>query len=220
MTEPAPDFSKLRAEMVQTQLVARGIKDEAVLTAMGEVPREEFVPPDLVHYAYEDGPASLPHGQTISQPYMVAYMCTSLGLRASDKVLEVGTGSGYGAAVLSRLAKRVITIERIAPLAETARERLHRLGYDNVEVVTGDGTLGWPPAAPYDAIVVTASGPDIPPPLKEQLAIGGRLVLPVQLPASGERLVHLLRTGADAYEETTLQPVRFVPLIGAHGWAW
>jgi protein-L-isoaspartate(D-aspartate) O-methyltransferase len=179
------DQSRRRRHMVAGQLASRGIRDPAILDAMSEVPREEFVPRDLVEFAYEDAPLPIDESQTISQPYIVARMIQALELGPGDRVLEVGAGSGYAAAVLSRIAAEVFTIERHKSLADSAGERCRRLGYDNVHVRHGDGSLGWPEEAPFDAIVVAAGGPDVPRPLKEQLAPGGRLVIPVgPLPVS------------------------------------
>src|ERR1700704_1983229 len=163
-------------EMIDRQLKARGIHDAAVLRAMAEVPREEFVPHELVEFAYEDTPLPIDEHQTISQPYIVALMLEALELKSSDKVLDVGTGSGYAAAVASRIAAEVYGIERHATLARAAAERCRRLGYTNVHIRQGDGSLGWPEHAPFDAIMVAAGGPEIPTSLKQQLAIGGRLV--------------------------------------------
>jgi protein-L-isoaspartate(D-aspartate) O-methyltransferase len=205
--------------MVLGQIEERGVHDEKVLRAMRDVAREEFVPERLRQAAYDDSALPIDEGQTISQPYIVAAMSEAARLSGGEKVLEIGTGSGYGAAVLARIAGEVHTIERIPELANQARERLVRLGYRTVHVVEGDGTLGWPAAAPYDAIVVTAEGPRIPPSLRAQLKPGGRLVMPVCDPDSGHTLVRLTRAsqGDDDLIEK-LQPVRFVPLIGAEGW--
>ncbi len=204
--------------MVQEQLVARGIRDAAVLRAMAEVPREEFVPEDARPYAYRDGPLAIGEEQTISQPYVVALMTEALDLTAEDRVLEVGTGSGYGAAVLSRVAAEVYTVERHQSLVQAARERLERLGYDNVHVRLANGTLGWPEHAPYDAIVVTAGGPEVPDSLRDQLAIGGRLVMPVGSAITSQELIRVHRLGKSAYNRESLGAVRFVPLIGQEGW--
>ncbi|MFQ5459763.1 MAG: protein-L-isoaspartate(D-aspartate) O-methyltransferase, partial [Anaerolineae bacterium] len=165
--------------MVENQLAVRGIADGAVLTAMAMVPREAFVDPDLAEYAYDDAPLPIDAGQTISQPYMVALMLEALEVRPSDRVLEVGTGSGYAAAVLSMIAAEVFTVERIESLATAARRRLADLGHDNVHVRRGDGTLGWREEAPFDAVVVAAGGPEAPQALLEQLGVGGRLVIPI-----------------------------------------
>lgn len=207
------DHRAARERMVSRQLVRRGITDERVLTAMRTVPRHEFVSEDEQHEAYTDHPLPIGHGVTISQPYIVALMAQLLDLRPDDRVLEIGTGSGYAAAVLAEIAGDITTVECIGPLADRARERLARYG-DRVHVVTGDGSLGHPPGAPYDAIVVTAAAPEVPQPLLDQLAEGGRLVLPVG--RGVEQLVRITRTDrGDRYEE--LLPVRFVPLTGEHG---
>lgn len=203
--------------MVARQLAARDITDPRVLAAFAEVPRHRFVPPLHHHAAYGDGPLPIGQGQTISQPYMVAVMVQALDLGADDVVLEVGAGSGYAAAVLSRIVRRVVAIERIGALASRARATLAELGYDNVEVVEGDGSLGWPPGAPFDAICVSAAAPGIPPALVEQLAVGGRLVVPV----GGHDWQTLLRVTKEADGATRtddLGGVRFVPLVGAEGW--
>lgn len=206
-----------RERMVTSQIEARGVRDPGVLAAMREVPREAFLPAELAEFAYRDSPLPIECGQTISQPYIVALMTEALALTPTDKVLEIGTGSGYAAAVLAEIAERVFTIERHADLAETAWKRL-RTRYANVEVRCGDGTLGWLARAPFDAIVVTAAGPNVPQALLEQLRIGGRLVMPVG--AVGEQsLVRVTRTGEDLYRREDIAPVTFVPLIGAQGWA-
>lgn len=212
------DFTVLRDIMIREQLEYRGIADPAVIAAMRDVPREEFVPPDVRAYAYEDGPLPIGDGQTISQPYMVAYMTEALELTRGDRVLEIGTGSGYAAAVLSRIVAEVHTVERIAGLAAAARERLDRLGYANIRIHVGDGSLGWRDQAPYDAIVVTAGAPEIPPPLTAQLAVGGRLVIPVGPHLTFQTLVRVRRAGKDDYSREELMAVMFVPLIGAAGW--
>ena len=206
-----------RGRMISTQLVARGITDPLVLQAMREVPRERFVPASMVDRAYHDGPLPIGHGQTISQPYIVAAMTAAARLKPGVRVLEIGTGSGYGAAVLSRIAAEVYTVERVSALAADASARLSRMGYANVHVREGDGTLGWPEHAPYDAILVTASGPRAPEALLEQLAVGGRLVMPVGV-SLAQRLVRVTRTEADEYQYDDLEGVTFVPLIGAEGW--
>ncbi|MGE3761432.1 MAG: protein-L-isoaspartate(D-aspartate) O-methyltransferase [Kofleriaceae bacterium] len=203
--------------MIANQLRSRGVQDRAVLAAMEIVPRERFVPPELATFAYADRPLPIEEGQTISQPYVVALMAEAARLAASDKVLEVGTGSGYAAAVLSKIAQRVFTIERIASLADSARERLARLGYANIEVRSGDGTLGWPEQAPFDAIIVAAAGPAAPPALLDQLAVGGRLVMPIGDDARQE-LVRYTRVTQDETLREALGPVTFVPLIGKQGW--
>ena len=204
-------FERQRHAMVEHQIAARGVRDRRVLDAMRRVPRHEFVPEPERPAAYEDRPLPIGHEQTISQPYIVALISEALGLRGDEVVLEVGTGSGYQAAVLGELAARVFTIEIIPELAAGALAVLERLGYRNVSVRAGDGYRGWPEAAPFDAIMVTASPERVPEPLLEQLKPGGRLVLPV-----GSRLQHLLRItrGANGFESDTLAAVRFVPMTG------
>lgn len=203
--------------MVDEQVVARGVRDPRVLAAMRKVPRHEFVPEDLREAAYEDGPLPIGEGQTISQPLIVALMTEAAKLTGGERVLEIGTGSGYGAAVLAEIAGEVVTIECIEVLATNARATLDRLGYRNVEVLVGDGTLGWPAAAPYDAILVTAGGPYVPPSLRAQLEPGGRLVMPVGEQHFGQTLVRVTR-GADGEDrQEDLNSVAFVPLIGAEG---
>ena len=214
----ADDVRERRERMVDTQIAGRGVRDSSVLRAMRQIPREAFVPAHLVRYAYEDEPLPIGEGQTISQPYVVAVMTEALRLRPRDRVLEVGTGSGYAAAVLSLIAAEVYTIERLARLAESARRRLADLGHTNVHVREGDGSLGWIEHAPYDAIVVTAGGPEVPPALLQQLAVGGRLVMPVGSTPRAQRLVRVVRAGPDRYDRESLEEVAFVPLIGAAGW--
>jgi protein-L-isoaspartate(D-aspartate) O-methyltransferase len=204
--------------MFREDLIGRGIKDTAVLRAMHEVPREAFIAPELAAHAYADHPLPIEEEQTISQPYIVAYMTEALALTPGDRVLEIGTGSGYAAAVLSRIAAMVYTVERLGRLADKARERLTELGYSNIVVHAGDGTLGWPEHAPYDAIVVTAGAPKLPEPLLEQLAPGGRLVIPIGPTSSLQMLIRVRRQGENDYHSEELCPVRFVPLIGAAGW--
>jgi len=200
---------------VERQLRARGIFDERVLSAMSEVPREEFVPPELREHAYEDRPLTIGCSQTISQPYIVSSMLQAAELRPEDRVLELGTGSGYQAALVAEIVVEVVSIERHAELAEVARERLLRLGYRNVEIVIGDGTLGYAPRAPYDVILVSAAAPYIPQPLVQQLAIGGRMVLPVGSRDLQELM--LVRRDADAIRQVRLDGCAFVPLIGEAG---
>jgi protein-L-isoaspartate(D-aspartate) O-methyltransferase len=206
-----------RARMVSEQLARRGIRDDAVLEAFSRVPREEFVDEDDQDYAYEDGPLSIGWGQTISQPYVVAMTVQALALQGHERVLEIGTGSGYAAAILGMLAREVVTIERIPELADIAAERLARLGFSNVHVHCADGTLGWAPTAPYEAICVAAGAPHPPRPLLEQLAIGGRLVLP-HGDTRSQHLARIIRRGEDSFIEESLGEVRFVPLVGAEGW--
>ncbi|TMH64362.1 MAG: protein-L-isoaspartate(D-aspartate) O-methyltransferase [Betaproteobacteria bacterium] len=212
------DLRQARSEMVAHQILERGVRSAAVARAMREVPREAFIGADMQEFAYADSPLPIGEGQTISQPYIVAYMIDALELEGGERVLEIGTGSGYAAAVLSRIAREVYTIERHPSLAREARAALEGLGYDNVHVIEGDGTRGWPEAAPYDAIVVAAGGPEVPPALREQLAIGGRLVIPIGDTAREQRLVRVHRIGEDEYDQEDLLPVRFVPLIGEQGW--
>ena len=208
-----------RERMVEIQIARRGVQDPLVHEAMRRVPRECFVPSHLARRAYEDRPLPIGEGQTISQPYVVAVMTEALRLGSRDRVLEIGTGSGYAAAVLSLIATEVYTIERVESLATAAGRRLHDLGYANVHVRHGDGSLGWAEHAPYDAIVVTAGGPDVPHSLLRQLATGGRLVMPVGATPRAQRLVRVVRTGAETYDREPLEGVAFVPLIGAEGWS-
>jgi len=205
-----------RARMVEEQLRARGIRDERVLAAMGKVPREEFIAPDDAGHSYGDFPLPIGEGQTISQPYIVASMVEALEVRPEDRVLEVGTGTGYQAAILGELAKEVWTIERNAALADKAREILPRLGYATVHVVTGDGSLGLAEHAPYDKILVAAAAPRVPETLVAQLADGGRLVVPVG--SRTEQQVLVVRKTGDQITESRREACRFVPLVGEQGW--
>lgn len=211
-------FEDLRRQMIEYQLEARGLKDKSVLDAVNAVPREAFVSTDLVEFAYSDSPLPIEASQTISQPYIVALMTAALELESGDRVLEVGTGSGYAAAVLAEIAKEVYTIERHKILADSARVRLQDLGYKNIKVLHGDGTLGWPEYAPFDAIIVAAGGPQVPATLKEQLAVGGRMVIPVGSSLQTQKLVRIRRISEKEFEQEDLGGVRFVPLIGAAGW--
>lgn len=204
-----------RQRMVRRQLQQRGIVDERVLDAMARVPRHEFVPEEARHLAYDDSPQHIGAGQTISQPYMVAAMTQALRPQPGDKALEIGVGSGYQTAVLAELVREVVGVERLPDLAVEARRRLARLGYDNVSIHIGDGTEGYEPAGPYDAIVVAAAAPAVPPPLIRQLADGGRLVIPV---GSGyEQELRLVERAGNTVTTRDLMPVRFVPLIGRYG---
>jgi protein-L-isoaspartate(D-aspartate) O-methyltransferase len=210
-------FETQRRRMVTNQIEARGVRDRKVLEAMREVPREDFVPAELADYAYEDGPLPIGSGQTISQPFIVASMVDALDLEPDDRVLEIGGGSGYAAAVISQIAGEVFVIERHGKLAEAARERIEKLGYGNVHILHGDGTKGWPDEAPFDAIVVAAAGPKVPESLRQQLAVGGRMVIPVGPTRFEQRLVRVTRADG-GFEEEQLESVRFVPLIGEEGW--
>lgn len=214
----ARDFSEQRERMVDAQIAARGVRDPWVLHAMRTVPREAFVPASDRESAYDDGPLPIGEGQTISQPYVVAVMTEVVRPKPGNRALEIGTGSGYAAAVLATIVSDVYSVERLAGLASTAGRRLARLGYRNVHVRCGDGTLGWPDHAPYEAIMVTAGGPRVPPALLEQLAIGGRLVMPVGSAHRFQHLVRVTRRGADDYVHEDLEAVAFVPLIGEQGW--
>ncbi len=211
------DLIQARERMVQVQLRGRDITDERVLTAMSTVPRHRFVPDDMRQLAYADGPVRLDKGQTISQPYIVALMAQLLELKGEETVLEIGTGSGYQAAVLSMLAAQVYSLERIPELARPASEKLRELGYDNVEVLERDGSNGLPEHAPYPAIVVTAAAPKPPEPLKEQLAAGGRLVVPVGS-QEGQTMERWRKGKGGAFSHERIAPVAFVPLRGEHGW--
>jgi len=213
------DLSHARDRMVDVQIARRGVRGRSVLDAMRKVPREAFVEPGLEEFAYEDGPLPIGEGQTISQPYIVALMIEAAEVKPGDRVLEVGAGSGYAAAVLSRIAGQVHAVERHAALGEAARRRFARLGYGNVELRVGDGTNGWPEVAPFDAVLVSAGGPAVPPALTRQLAVGGRLVIPVGEEGRAQRLLKITRKGDADYEEEDLGAVSFVPLIGEQGWA-
>lgn len=212
------DDDRLRERMVAQQIVARGVRSERVLAALRKVRREEYVPEDLRQYAYEDRPLPIGAGQTISQPYIVAFMLEALRLCGQERVLEIGSGSGYAAALLAECAAQVFTVERHAELASAARARLERGGYGNVQVRVADGTLGWPEAAPFDAIVIAASGPRVPQGLLRQLAPGGRLLMPVGSSTQDQQLVRVMRAAAESFVEEALSDVRFVPLVGAQGW--
>jgi protein-L-isoaspartate(D-aspartate) O-methyltransferase len=207
----AADIAGQRQRMVEQQLKARGIKDERVLAAMSKVPREEFIPVDVRTDTYEDGPLPIGYNQTISQPYIVAFMTEQLQLKPSDRVLEIGSGSGYQAAILAELVADVYTIDIVEPLARTAEATLQRLGYKNVHVKVGDGYKGWPEEAPFDAIIVTCAPEKVPQPLVDQLKEGGRIVIPV-----GERFaqqLYLLEKNKGQLKESATLPVRFVPMV-------
>ena len=211
-------FATERGSMVELQLRQRGISDERLLAAMAKVPRHEFVSPQSWAEAYADHPIPIAEQQTTSQPYMIAAMVQAAAIKLEDRVLEIGAGSGYQTAVLAELASQVFAVERYASLTEAARATLERLGYRNTKVVTGDGSLGLPEAAPYDAIIVSAAAPRIPPALVEQLAVGGRLIVPVG--ESEQQVVQLVQKNADGTTSVhTLEGCRFVPLIGQQGFA-
>jgi protein-L-isoaspartate(D-aspartate) O-methyltransferase len=212
------DSRNAREQMVTNQIARRGVRDRAVLRAMLDVPREAFLPPELVEFAYEDHPLPIAEGQTISQPYIVALMTAAAELTPTDRVLEIGTGSGYAAAILGSIAREVYTVERHAALADAAAAHLRSIGLHDVHVLHGDGTRGWPEHAPYDAIIVTAGGPQVPTALLEQLAPGGRLVIPVGEEKSLQTLIRVKREADGRLTEESLGDVRFVPLVGAGGW--
>jgi len=205
-----------RLDMVENQIRARGVSDPLVLAAMRKVPRHLFVPEDWSNSAYDDRPLPIGHGQTISQPYMVAVMTEAMSLEGSEKVLEIGTGSGYQSTILAEIAGHVVTVERKMELLQDAARLLKELGYVNVEAVTGDGSGGYPRRAPYDAIIVTAGAPQVPEVLVDQLAAGGRLVIPVGN-AFHQTLTRVTKTGSGA-ETESLDGCVFVPLIGEYGW--
>jgi len=212
------DFAGAREAMVERQLKRRGITEPHILDAFRAVPREAFIGGNNVHLAYGDHPLPIEAGQTISQPYIVALMIQAAAIKPGDRVLEIGAGSGYAAAVMSRIADKVIGIERQHQLVDIARERLQRLGYANVEIVEGDGTKGWPAAAPYDAILAAASGSHVPQPLTEQLAPGGCIVMPLGDPGWVQQLVKVTKAADGTLSQENLGGVRFVPLIGEEGW--
>lgn len=213
------DLADEREAMVERQLRRRGIDEPEILDAFRAVPRHEFINSDLSHLAYGDHPLPIEAGQTISQPYIVALMIQAAGIKPGDTVLEVGSGSGYAAAVIARIAAKVVGIERQHVLADSARERLERLGFDNVSIVEGDGTKGWAEGAPYDAILAAASGSHVPDSLLAQLAEGGTLVMPVGDPGWGQKLVKVTKSAGGRFVQEDLCGVRFVPLIGEEGWA-
>ncbi len=205
--------------MVDYQIISRGIDDPLVVEAMRRVHREAFVPDSLRDAAYEDGPLPIGAGQTISQPYIVALMTDALELRGGERVLDIGTGSGYAAAILACIAAEVFGIERIPELAERARKNLVAEGYDNVRVRCGDGTMGWPEEAPFDGITVAAGAPAVPDALKHQLAVGGHLVIPVGSEHISQSLMRVTRVSQDEFRTENLGGVRFVPLLGEQGWS-
>jgi protein-L-isoaspartate(D-aspartate) O-methyltransferase len=211
-------YAEKRHQMVQRHIIARGVRDPAVVQAMRTVRRETFLPPELQEFAYDDTALPIAAGQTISQPYIVALMIAALQPHPEDRVMEIGTGSGYAAAVLSRVVQEVYTVERHAELAEQAQRRLDALGYDNVYILHGDGTLGWPEQAPYDDIMVTAGGPKVPTALRQQLAVAGCLVMPVGTERSLQHLIRVRRKSHTSYCQKKLGEVRFVPLVGVQGW--
>lgn len=211
------DFSIARRRMVEGQVIARGITDQRVIDAMLRVPRHKFVEEALQSQAYQDAPLPIGERQTISQPYMVAVMSQALSLNGSEKVLEIGTGSGYQAAILALLADRVFSLERIPTLARRARRILDECGFTKVNIRVADGTRGWQEMAPFDAIIVTAGAPEVPRDYLDQLAIGGRLVIPVG-DRSSQVLMRITRTGAREFEDERILGCRFVPLVGSCGW--
>ena len=211
-------LSLQRQEMVEHQIRARGVQNRLVLDAMRAVPREAFIADDLREFAYDDSPLPIAANQTISQPYMVAFMIEALSLKGGEKVLEIGTGSGYAAAVLAQIASEVYSVERVEELAEKALKTMRSLDYLNTHVLHGDGTLGWQEHAPFDAIIVAAGGPNIPESLKSQLRIGGRMVIPVGESTSSQELVRITRGSATHFKTEVIADVRFVPLIGEEGW--
>jgi protein-L-isoaspartate(D-aspartate) O-methyltransferase len=219
MATTMTDYAREREAMVERQLKRRGITEQHIVEAFLAVPREAFVAPGYAHLAYGDHPLPIEAGQTISQPYIVALMIQAAEIATGDHVLEVGAGSGYAAAVIGRIAARVVAVERQPDLVTVARGRIERLGYSNVEIVKGDGTRGWPDEAPYDAILAAASGSHVPQPLVDQLAPGGRLVMPLGAPDAVQQLVRATRRSDGSVARESLGAVRFVPLIGEEGWS-
>ena len=219
MVDTLTDFAAERDAMVERQIESRGIREPTILEAFRSVPREEFLADEYRDLAYGDHPIPIEAGQTISQPYIVALMIHAAEIKCGDRVLEVGAGSGYAAAVMSRIAGEVIAMERQTELVAVAQERMQRLGYDNVRIVEGDGTRGWPGEAPYDAILAAASGSHVPPAWVEQLTDGGRIVMPVGDPGWVQKLVKVTKGPAGKLITEDLGAVRFVPLIGEEGWS-
>jgi protein-L-isoaspartate(D-aspartate) O-methyltransferase len=211
-------YRQAREAMVSRQIEVRGVKNPLVLKAMRMVPRHEFIPEDMRGMAYDDRPLPIGQGQTISQPYIVAYMTERLRLTGGEKVLEIGTGCGYQAAVLSMIAAEVYTVECVPALAAEAEKNLKRLGYENVVIKRGDGTLGWEEHGPYHGIIATASGPEVPQPFKDQLRVGGAVVMPVGDYRLGQSIVRVTRGQGDTFHQERLLDVAFVPLIGRYGW--
>jgi protein-L-isoaspartate(D-aspartate) O-methyltransferase len=218
MVETLTDYAAERESMIERQIASRGIHQPAILEAFRSVPREAFLSPEYADLAYGDHPLPIEAGQTISQPYIVALMIHAAEMKAGDNVLEVGAGSGYAAAVMSRIAGQVTAIERQPDLVRVAQERMQRLGFDNVRIVEGDGTRGWEPEAPYDAILAAASGSHVPPAWVDQLAGGGRIVMPVGEPSFIQKLIKVTKGPAGKLITEDLGGVRFVPLIGEEGW--
>jgi protein-L-isoaspartate(D-aspartate) O-methyltransferase len=218
MVDTMTNFAAERDAMIERQIASRGIREPTILEAFRSVPREEFLSKDYADLAYGDHPLPIEAGQTISQPYIVALMIHAAEIKAGDNVLEVGAGSGYAAAVMSRIAGQVVAIERQRPLVKVAQERMQRLGFDNVRIVEGDGTRGWEPEAPYDSILAAASGSHVPPPWVKQLADGGRIVMPVGEPNWVQKLIKVTKGPAGKLITEDLGGVRFVPLIGEEGW--
>jgi protein-L-isoaspartate(D-aspartate) O-methyltransferase len=217
------DWAKRRADMVMHQIRERGIRAEPVLDAIESVPREAFLEKGLQEFAYDDSALPIGESQTMSQPYIVALMAEAAHLKKTGTVLEIGTGTGYAAAVLAKIASQVYTVERIASLAAKADAILKTLGYRNIHILHADGTQGWRDHAPYDAILVAASGPKVPETLKQQLKIGGRLIMPVGTGFCAQELVRVTRLSEDSYRSETIADVLFVPLVGQDGWpqeAW
>ena len=212
------DFGLMRNIMIEEQLIPRGISDKLVLQAFRKVPRHEFVRKDFLQNAYNDYPLPIGDSQTISQPYMVALMTQSLNLKGAEKILEIGTGSGYQAAILSRIAKEIYTVERFKGLADTAADVFKKLGYENIKINVGDGTLGWEEFAPYDGIIVTAGAPGIPESLLKQLKDGGRMLIPIDSGGFGQILTLVEKIGKDI-RTSEICGCMFVPLIGKEGWS-